>query len=396
MTETQWWGAQLQADKAKKTDKTRTLRPDLDSYFTTRKGFKSAEPITIRLRGVFVDKCYELFHRGKNDLLIMTKSQFKGEPAVQRLHFMKKNVEDDWTGYFFNDIILSIRDFTAKKTRLDLTIQVYEINTFDKEMINTLLGLSQNIAIAFPILLPYVAIGKKSMETLITNLENFNLHTKIIDESIMLEIYDEGIGHNLLQPGYFVCFQKDLDSSTQLSLAHNQRVMIRATRKEEEEKVEEQQKEKQKGVKEGEQVEKGEETEEKVEEQQKENQEGDEGKESKREVERDQEEKQENEVLFKECSYAVFEIERQFHGDRAWEVNQKLAKLMSEVDRSKKNQTASIEFLRDTLDCYDKFRKLNRLRGLLDKKSLTAVEQELLEDLKKDEDLKPFVKLFRQ
>lgn len=369
MTETQWWGAQLQADKAKKTDKTRTLRPDLDSYFTTRKGFKSAEPITIRLRGVFVDKCYELFHRGKNDLLIMTKSQFKGEPAVQRLHFMKKNVEDDWTGYFFNDIILSIRDFTAKKTRLDLTIQVYEINTFDKEMINTLLGLSQNIAIAFPILLPYVAIGKKSMETLITNLENFNLHTKIIDESIMLEIYDEGIGHNLLQPGYFVCFQKDLDSSTQLSLAHNQRVMIRATRKEEEEKVEEQQKE---------------------------NQEGDEGKESKREVERDQEEKQENEVLFKECSYAVFEIERQFHGDRAWEVNQKLAKLMSEVDRSKKNQTASIEFLRDTLDCYDKFRKLNRLRGLLDKKSLTAVEQELLEDLKKDEDLKPFVKLFRQ
>lgn len=357
MTETQWWGAPLKADG------TRKLRPDLDSYFTTRKGFKSAEPITIRLRGVFVDKCYELLHRGKNDLLIMTKSQFKGEPAVQRLHFMQKNVDDKWNGYFFNDIILSIRDFTAKKTRLDLTIQVYEINTVDKEMINTLLGLSQNIAVAFPILLPYVALGKKSLQTLIDNLEKFNLHTKIIHESIMLEVRDEGIGHNLLQPGYFVCFQNELSSSARLSLAHNQRVMKQETREE--------------GVKKGEGEEgNGEEK-------------GDEAKVAK------EEECGEKEVLFEDCSYAVFEIERQFHGDRAWEVNQKLAKLMSEVDRSKKNQTTSIEFLRDTLDCYDKFRKLNRLRGLLEKDTLTEVEKDLLEDLKKDDDLKPFVKLFK-
>ena len=94
---------------------------------------------------------------------------------------------------------------------------------------------------------------------------------------------------------------------------------------------------------------------------------------------------------FQECSYAVLQVERQFHAHREWEIDQKMAKLIAELNGKGQSGKAALEFLRETLDTYDKFRRLERARELKAKETLSESEQELLQELTSDEALAPFL-----
>jgi hypothetical protein len=250
--------------------------------------------------------------------MIVTTTQWGAEPPVQRLHFMQDNVEPGWQGDFFDDIVLSVNDLnTDRNKRLTLRIQVYDMDRFDVGLVTAVAGASQSVAVAFPQLAPYVAAVSFAAPALAKLVENIDDHDKIIDERLALEIAAPGTGHNLLQPGYFVCFRQPQpeDDIHRLYLDNRLRVV---------------------GV-----------------------------------VDKD-------EIEFCETSYAVLEMEDQFLADREREIDQKVAKLMAELGGKGQSGRAAIEFLRETMDLYDRYRRLQRARHFkLRQEEAAAVQAEL-------------------
>ena len=323
MSMLKWWGAPARVGESV------ALSRRLDQLFPDTLAFENAQPLTIRVRGVMVREDYEWFPGDKNDLMIVTTTQFGSEPPVQRLHFMQHNVDLGWQGDFFNDVVLAIRDFNTESRQLTLRIQVYDMDGIPKELIQAVNNVSQSVAVAFPQLAPYAAAVSFGVPTLLNLVDNLNNHDKILDERITLEIDQPERGHQLLQPGYFVCFKVPVEDG--LFLSSNLHV-LQADRK----------------------------------------------------------------TLFERCSYAIIEVEQDFHAQREWEIDQKVAKLIAELNGKGQSGKAALEFLRETFDAYDKFRKLERARELKNRKlrsdkPLSEPEERLLNELANDKALAPFL-----
>jgi hypothetical protein len=98
-------------------------------------------------------------------------------------------------------------------------------------------------------------------------------------------------------------------------------------------------------------------------------------------------------TVFDGCSYAIFTVRREETQEPNWEIDQKVAKLLSELNGKGNSGKAAIEFLRDTMDGHNKFKKLKRIEELenigADKRSEEEID--LLSKLKSDESLKPFL-----
>lgn len=94
---------------------------------------------------------------------------------------------------------------------------------------------------------------------------------------------------------------------------------------------------------------------------------------------------------FEEGSYVVLELLRKEIADRQYEINQKAAKLMAELNGKGQSGQAEISFLQDTLRMYTMFQKLQRAHELQSRETLTEAEKQLLEDLKSNEELKPYL-----
>ena len=102
-------------------------------------------------------------------------------------------------------------------------------------------------------------------------------------------------------------------------------------------------------------------------------------------------------VVFKddetECSYVVYTVRKMFDEEPEWEISQKLATLLTELQGKGESGKPAVSFLRDTMNGYNKFRKLERIKELEKKKDsgdFTNEEGERLEKLKKSSDLKPY------
>lgn len=93
----------------------------------------------------------------------------------------------------------------------------------------------------------------------------------------------------------------------------------------------------------------------------------------------------------KDMSYAVIEVSRSYHESLEWEIDQKAAKLLAELGGKGQSGRAPIEFLRDTLGTYAKYRRLQRALGLHTKKNRSTAEDRLLEELRQDAELAPFL-----
>lgn len=302
----------------------------LDDYFFPENQFHAAEPITISLRGVNVVENMDARWNpmDKNDLMIVTLSQFGKEPPVKKLHFMKDNVDCGWQGDFFSDIIVAMRDFKDLSNDLVLRVQVYDMDKYDKSVIDSVCNIAQSTAVAFPALAAYVgaaSMGAKAAANLIDQIDN---HDMIIDQRIRLEPVESHIAHNLLQPGYFVCFRRPVKENEAKYLDSQLRVLDG------------------------------------------------------------------NKEEFKGCSYAVIDIQKEFRQNPEIEIDQKAAKLASELEGKGQSGKAALEFLKDTLDTYTKFRNLQRAKELEEKEkagTITEAEKNLLSELKDNKDLKPFL-----
>lgn len=90
-------------------------------------------------------------------------------------------------------------------------------------------------------------------------------------------------------------------------------------------------------------------------------------------------------------SYAVFGILRDNIVDRQYEINQRAAKLAAELKGKGQSEHSPIYFLQETLGAYAKFQKLERARELQGSDTLSDAQQRLLDDLKSDPELTPYL-----
>ena len=85
---------------------------------------------------------------------------------------------------------------------------------------------------------------------------------------------------------------------------------------------------------------------------------------------------------FIDACYAVYSIRKVDYQEPFWEIDQKIAKLLSELDGKGNSSRAPIDFLRDTMEGYTAFRKIQRFFELQSKgQRKTPEEEELFKKL---------------
>jgi len=94
---------------------------------------------------------------------------------------------------------------------------------------------------------------------------------------------------------------------------------------------------------------------------------------------------------YKDESYAVLQIMREYHDYGGFDVDQRVAKLIGELNGKGQSGKAPLEFLRETLIGYSNFRKLDRAKDLLGKDKRSDAEEELLQELLHDGKLSPYL-----
>ena len=95
---------------------------------------------------------------------------------------------------------------------------------------------------------------------------------------------------------------------------------------------------------------------------------------------------------FVEGSYAVYSIKRVCYQEQFWEIDQKIAKLLSELDGKGNSSRAPVDFLRDTMEGYTAFRKIQRYYELQSKGDRrTPEEEQLFDKLAEDTTIKPYL-----
>ena len=87
---------------------------------------------------------------------------------------------------------------------------------------------------------------------------------------------------------------------------------------------------------------------------------------------------------FDGCSYAVYTITDEVYTDYRWKIDQKVAKLISELNGKGNSGEAAIHFLRKTIEAYTKYRKAERYVELKSKSELTEEERKLLDRLENE------------
>jgi len=100
---------------------------------------------------------------------------------------------------------------------------------------------------------------------------------------------------------------------------------------------------------------------------------------------------------FIDGSYAVYSIRKVHYQEPNWEIDQKVAKLLSELDGKGNSSRAPVDFLRDTMEGYTSFRKIQRYYELQGKGNRrTPEEEQLFNKLAQDTTIKPYLTLITQ
>jgi hypothetical protein len=296
---------------------------DTTTTYADGEVLRTADPLTVSLRGVNAPTSHG-FLEDTNDLMIVVKFQFDDQPPVDRLLYLEHDVEPGWLDDLFDDIILTTNDFAYDE--LNIHLQVYDVDRIDPELAESVGSLLQQAAsvVTYPLLSQFAGLVESAADPLIDLVNYVNEHDRILDEKITLEVdEDPGTGHDILQPGYLVCLARDADLAVDEG-GFGLDSDLKLT--------------------------------------------GPDGS-----ARTDQ-------------SFAVLELEREHVQTGSEEINQKVAKLIAELEGKGQSSTAEIDFLRETLDGYTKYSKANRAAELNGKESLTEAEQELLDRLEQELD----------
>jgi len=302
---------------------------------------KKSGIFSIDMRGAFINKSYDdneglrsrFKQKGTNDLLIVTSFQTGTSPTVQRVHFLRQEQKiNEFVGDFFKTMVCSFSDF--QDNHITLQTQVYDIDNYDKinDIVSAASSMAGNAVGTFPVIGPYIAAGKAVASSMLELINQLNKHDPIIDSNLRLVITEEeNAGYQILQTGHWVCFSEpQQQEGGNLRLDPHLRIVRKDTTT---------------------------------------------GGEP-----------------FRDSSYAIYSVRAEGAQEPGWEIDQKIAKLLSELDGKGNSGRAAVDFLRDTMEGYTKFKKITRYQELLKKDKLTEEEKKVFEKLRNDESIKEFIK----
>lgn len=323
----QWWFASEDMSQKGYSKLQSPTEAGSSDYF-----FKDAQKLSITVEGCFVRE--KMDPVSKNDLIIATRHVTGNKAGIDKLHFYKRNVPPSkYEGDFFNPVVLATRDFKESDQEITIQVRVYDEDGLDKseaqEVENGIQAGATAAAIAFPALAPYAGLASGVGTALTELIRNLNKHDCIIDGRVRLAVNKgPNLGYKLLQPGFFVCFEQDVDAS-ELFLGNNNRVLVPS------------------GNAIGE---------------------------------------------YKHMSYIVLRVTRDYLQTPDYVIDEKAATLLAELDSGKGVPARrALDFMRSAFVASNNFNRLKRYTQLASKAQLTPDEKALLDELKIDEEIRPFL-----
>ena len=300
--------------------------------------FYDGDSITVKLRGAMIRENKDALFFGDNDLMILSTYQFGKEPAVQKMHFMQDDVPLGWQGEFFNDIILALQDFKDTNKRLALRVQVYDLDVTLRNMGESLKSLIdgsdsiKGLAEGAIAAFPGLTPFAAFTEPLIKTIGNLAEHVEDHDRILDERIIMESASADTGHTLLQQGYYVCFNQPVTMEQAKYLRedMTILDAKKEE----------------------------------------------------------------FKDFSYAIVELDKKFEEGVDLEIDQKAAKLASELAGKGQSGKAALDFLRDTLSTYKDFKDLQREDELTKKekaKTISQSEIKLLKKLRDNERIKPYI-----
>ena len=239
----------------------------------------------------------------------------------------------DTTG--FHPWVYNTKDFNNKTTSIQFTVKLYDEDGLNdsqkKEVEDAISSASSVLAIAFPVFAPYAALAAGTGTALMNLVSNFDSHDRILDETVMLHVNKTDKGHQHFQPGFYVCFDIDIedDSAANMYVHPSGKIYYKDADKYKE---------------------------------------------------------------FPWRSYAVFRVEKDYESGMDLQKTQELEKLLVEIENGKQSRTVTeLNFAKDVTNSYFNFERLKRWHDLKDKTNPTQAEQDLLAEIAKDPEVKPYL-----
>ena len=96
---------------------------------------------------------------------------------------------------------------------------------------------------------------------------------------------------------------------------------------------------------------------------------------------------------YTKASYAIYQISKDTTEEPKYEISQKVANLLSGLNETEPSHPtkSAIDFLTETLEGYNNFKKLKRAKKLEKQANLSTDEKNLLNKLHKDNDIGQFL-----
>lgn len=281
---------------------------------------KPAQQLTVSLVSAMVTKDLDGFLRGKNDLMIVTKSALGERPKVDRIHYFESEIPARRVlKDFYSDTVFISDDYTGERLWMEMNIVEVDTNAGDrKDAIGAFTALATTAGAVFPAIIPYAMVSSSVLrvtERLVAALEK---DLDVVKVPIALYSGTPSPGRGLLQVGTYVAFATEIDGS-RYCLTNGGEVQR----------------------KDGSQV---------------------------------------------DVSYVCFQVDTDKAVSPEFVITQRVATLLTQMQAKQTGSSArsAFEFIKETLQVYSSYRKLERYLRLLNKKEKTQEECALVERLKKE------------
>jgi len=296
--------------------------------------FKDAQKLRITMEGAWIRDDKDGWGKGSNDLVIASKFRVGKNRPVTKLHYYKPDQpERQWESIVFHPEIFATNDFRESAGEIALQLYIYDedglSDSVQKELTQAMDSAASSAAIAFPVFAPYAGLAAGAGTALIGLFDSLDDHDEIMGGKIRLAVNRPADqAFDHLQPGFFVCFGSSVDASL-LQLGSDKKVYFK---------------------------------------------DGGTHKE------------------YEHVSYAVLRVDREQSISPDFEISQKMATLLTEIEQGKGGKGSSaLHYLRSTIESYSTFKRLERHLELKNKAVKTDEEKQLLTELESDSKLIPFI-----
>lgn len=296
--------------------------------------FRDAQKLRITVEGAWVADDMDKGFRRDNDLVIATKFRIGKKPPVSKLHYYKRNCPaEHWENVVFHPEVYATEDFRESTGEIGLQLFVYDEDGLrpseQEKMASAITAGTSAAAIAFPAIAPYAGLASGIINSLTTVVSKLDEHDQIVNAKIKLAVNrPDNQGFDHLQPGFLICFNGAVSASN-LVLGEDKKLYYK------------------------------------------------DGSKYKH---------------YQHRSYAVLRVDRAGTMAPDFERNQKLATLLTEIENGKNGGAKSaLNFLEETMESYQNFKRLQRYTELKTKQSKSDEETQLQSELESDPALAPFI-----